>query len=102
MKITIVTWGSHGNVQLYVALGLGLPPILQQQLSAERLVAAIRAATSDKAMQVRTAVMGKRIQAEDGVARAVEAFHRYLPSNRLHPGAHDLKQAKTKILISYS
>ncbi len=62
-------------------LGLGTPPIVQEQPSVERLVAAIRIAISDTTMRSRAAAMGKRIQAEDGVARAVEAFHKHLPPN---------------------
>ncbi|CCF85914.1 hypothetical protein NITHO_6140001 [Nitrolancea hollandica Lb] len=30
-------------------------------------------------MRDRAAELGRRIQAEDGVARTVEAFHRHLP-----------------------
>ncbi|MDF5721975.1 MAG: hypothetical protein PUP91_16130 [Rhizonema sp. PD37] len=45
----------------------------------ERLVAAIQTAINDTTMRSRAAAMGKQIQAEDGVAKAVEAFHRHLP-----------------------
>ncbi len=61
-------------------LGLGPSPIVQEQLSVERLVAAIRTAISDTTMRERVATIGKRIQAEDGVVKAVEAFHTHLPS----------------------
>ncbi|GAB1539905.1 glycosyltransferase [Scytonema sp. NUACC21] len=69
-------WGSR-----VAKLGLGPTPILQKQLSAKRLASAILAAITDKEMQERAAVMGKRIQAENGVTRAVEAFHHHLPSH---------------------
>ncbi len=62
-------------------LGLGPPPIVQEQPSVKRLAAAIRIAISDTTMRSRTVAIGKQIQAEDGVARAVEAFHRHLPPN---------------------
>ena len=40
----------------------------------ERLAAAIQAAVSDPAMRVRAAALGRRIQAEDGVSRAVQVI----------------------------
>nr|MDQ2998765.1 glycosyltransferase [Chloroflexota bacterium] len=59
-------------------LGVGPAPILRTQLTAEGLASAIRIATSDAGMRERVASLGRGIQAEDGVARAVEAFHQYL------------------------
>jgi sterol 3beta-glucosyltransferase len=60
-------------------LGLGPPPIMKEQASAEILAAAIRIAISDTTMRSRAVAIGKQIQAEDGVARAVEAFCKHLP-----------------------
>jgi len=45
----------------------------------ERLAGAIRAAIGDERMQARAAALSRQIRAEDGVTRAVEAFHRHLP-----------------------
>jgi sterol 3beta-glucosyltransferase len=59
-------------------MGVGPAPILRTQLTAERLATALRCATSDEGMRDRVAALGRRIQAEDGVARAVETFHQYL------------------------
>jgi sterol 3beta-glucosyltransferase len=59
-------------------LGVGPKPIPRKQLSVEQLVDAINTAVSDQAMRRRAAEIGQRIQQEDGVARAVEAFHRHL------------------------
>lgn len=67
-------WG-----QRVADLGVGPPPIPEKRLTAERLATAIRSATSDKAMQAKAADLGQRIRAEDGVARAVDVFHRHLP-----------------------
>ena len=53
-------------------LGVGPPPIPRRKLTAERLAAAITTATTDKNMRARAAALGKRIRAEDGVARAIE------------------------------
>jgi UDP:flavonoid glycosyltransferase YjiC (YdhE family) len=64
-------------------LGVGPKPIPRKQLSAERLAAAITVATSDQGMQRRAAALGQRIRAEDGVAKAVEVFHRHLEAHRL-------------------
>jgi UDP:flavonoid glycosyltransferase YjiC (YdhE family) len=60
-------------------MGVGPPPIDRKQLSAQRLAAAIHTAISHRGMQARAKVLGRKIQAEDGVARAVEAFHQHLP-----------------------
>jgi sterol 3beta-glucosyltransferase len=60
-------------------LGVGTAPIPLKQLSAERLAAAIQIAVTDKAMKARARALGLQIQAEDGVAKAVEVFHQYLP-----------------------
>jgi UDP:flavonoid glycosyltransferase YjiC (YdhE family) len=60
-------------------LGVGPRPIPHKQLTAERLAEAIRSAVGDEAMRSRAARLGEAIRAEDGVARAVEAFHRYPP-----------------------
>jgi UDP:flavonoid glycosyltransferase YjiC (YdhE family) len=59
-------------------LGVGPKPIPQKQLTAERLAEAIRMAVTDTAMRARAAEVGKRIQAEDGVRRAVEAVQQHL------------------------
>lgn len=56
-------------------LGVGPPSIPRSQLSADRLAAAIRIATSDRAMRERAADMAARIREEDGVRRAVEAIN---------------------------
>jgi len=57
---------------------VGPQPIPQKKLTAERLAAAIRAAVSDDGMRARATSLGERIRSEDGVASAVEAFHRTL------------------------
>ena len=54
------------------ALGVGPQSIPRRKLTAERLAAAITIATTDQNMQARSADLGKRIRAEDGVARTIE------------------------------
>ena len=80
--VPTVTMPYNGDQFLFARrvgeLGLGPPPIVQEQPSVERLVAAIRIAISDTTMRSRATAMSKQIQAEDGVAIAVEAFHRHL------------------------
>ena len=56
-------------------LGLGPEPIPRAKLSAERLAGAILAAT-DVGIRERARLLGEEIRTEDGVGRAVEAFHR--------------------------
>jgi UDP:flavonoid glycosyltransferase YjiC (YdhE family) len=52
-------------------LGVGPRPVPQKRITAERLVAAIRTATSDDGMRARAASIGERIRAEDGVRTAI-------------------------------
>jgi UDP:flavonoid glycosyltransferase YjiC (YdhE family) len=59
-------------------LGAGPRPIPAKRLSMKPLADAIRCATTDATMRSRAARLGTQIRAEDGVARAVEAFHQYL------------------------
>lgn len=59
-------------------LGVGPQPILRGQLKADSLTAAIRLATTSRDMRERAAALGKRIRAEDGVARAVSTFERHM------------------------
>jgi sterol 3beta-glucosyltransferase len=54
------------------ALGVGPEPVPQKRLTAEGMVAAIHSITDDEDMRRRAAALGEKIQAEDGVARAVE------------------------------
>lgn len=56
-------------------LGAGPRPIPARRLSLHALASAIRDAVGDAGIRRRAAHIGRRIRAEDGVARAVEAFH---------------------------
>jgi UDP:flavonoid glycosyltransferase YjiC (YdhE family) len=58
-------------------LGAGPRPIPAKQLTEDALASAIRA-TAGTEMRRRAAALGEQIRKEDGVARAVEAFHRYV------------------------
>lgn len=64
-------WGAR-----VAGLGAGPRPIPRARLSTERLTAAILQATTDARMGEQARMLGEKIRAEDGVARAVEAFHR--------------------------
>lgn len=66
-------------------LGAGPPPIPRKRLTAERLAEAIRTAVTDQDLQSRARDLGARIQEEDGVGQAVEAFHRHLGVKRRAP-----------------
>jgi UDP:flavonoid glycosyltransferase YjiC (YdhE family) len=63
--------------QRVVALGAGPRPIPRNRLNAARLSAALRAAVEDESFRARAAAVGRRLRAEDGVGRAVEAFERH-------------------------
>jgi len=58
-------------------LGAGPRPIPAKQLTESALASAIRA-TASKEMRHRAAALGEQIRLEDGVARAVEAFHEHI------------------------
>jgi UDP:flavonoid glycosyltransferase YjiC (YdhE family) len=60
------------------ALGVGPRPIPRKRLNADALAAAIRTAATDPGMRTRAAALAARIRAEDGVARAVDAFARHM------------------------
>lgn len=55
-------------------LGAGPPPILHEQVTVESLTDAISYATIDPGVRRRASEVGRRVQAEDGVANAVSAL----------------------------
>jgi UDP:flavonoid glycosyltransferase YjiC (YdhE family) len=57
-------------------LGVGPRPIPAKQLTEDALASAIET-TADPGMRRRAGALGEQIRQEDGVARAVEAFHQY-------------------------
>jgi sterol 3beta-glucosyltransferase len=61
-------------------LGAGPRPIPRKRLEAETLAAALRLAATNTDMRDRASQLGKRIRAENGVARAVAAFDRHIGS----------------------
>jgi sterol 3beta-glucosyltransferase len=60
------------------SLGAGPEVVPQATLSADRLAAAIRVATTDERMRHQAEALGAKIRAEDGVARAVAFIHQHL------------------------
>jgi UDP:flavonoid glycosyltransferase YjiC (YdhE family) len=63
-------------------LGVGPPPILRKDLTAERLADAIRITVTDRDMRQRAAVLGAEVRAEDGIGRAVEVFEHFVAGSR--------------------
>ena len=59
-------------------LGLGPRPIPFKRLAAENLASATDEMVNDAGMHQRAAELGAKIQAEDGVARAVEIIRQYV------------------------
>lgn len=59
-------WG-----QKVAELGVGSAPIPRQQLTAERLAAAIHQVMTDRSMRQQAVDLGAKIQAEDGIASVV-------------------------------
>jgi UDP:flavonoid glycosyltransferase YjiC (YdhE family) len=61
-----------------VELGVGLPPVLFRQLTADRLAEAIDRLTNDEGMKTRAAVLGRQITAENGIVSAVRLLEGYM------------------------
>jgi sterol 3beta-glucosyltransferase len=59
-------------------LGAGPTPIPRRTLTVDRLATAIHTAVSDPTIRAAAAALGRRIQAEDGVTRAVQAVQHHL------------------------
>ncbi|MBD2683641.1 MULTISPECIES: hypothetical protein [Nostoc] len=59
-------------------LGVSPAPIPYQKVSEKTLAAAIEVVLGDEAMLQKAQELGEKIRGEDGVANAVEAFHRHL------------------------
>jgi sterol 3beta-glucosyltransferase len=59
-------------------LGAGSAPIPHKKLTAEKLSSAILRAATDPEIRRRCELLSSKIAAEDGVARAVEAFERHV------------------------
>lgn len=58
------------------ALGAGPPPLPYQELTAKRLAAALRHMADDAGLRAGAAAIGRRLQAEDGIAQAVALIER--------------------------
>ncbi|WP_375516012.1 hypothetical protein [uncultured Nostoc sp.] len=59
-------------------MGVSPQPIPYQKVSEKTLAAAIEVVLGDEVMRCKAQELGEKIRAEDGVANAVEAFHRHL------------------------
>jgi sterol 3beta-glucosyltransferase len=59
-------WGHHVH-----SLGVGPKPIPQGKLTAEKLADALRTAVNDPQIRAKSAALGQKIRAEDGVGSAV-------------------------------
>jgi UDP:flavonoid glycosyltransferase YjiC (YdhE family) len=68
------------------ALGVGPQPIPREKMTRDGLAAAIRSAVGDRGMAVRAADQGRRISAEDGVARAVALLEQTFAASAAKPG----------------
>ncbi len=71
-------------------LGVGSLPIPRKKLNSQRLAVAITEAVSNTTMRRQANELGQRIQAENGIANAVEFVNRFmeqLPANQLPSAA---------------
>jgi UDP:flavonoid glycosyltransferase YjiC (YdhE family) len=59
-------------------LGVGPKPIPHKKLSADSLAFAIHQTLADKEMAAKAAALGKQIQSENGVAKAVSVLRQFL------------------------
>jgi sterol 3beta-glucosyltransferase len=65
-------WG-----QRVYKLGVGPAPIPRKTLTAKRLAQAIHEAVTDQTMRQRATDLGSKIQAEDGIAHALEIIQQF-------------------------
>ncbi|MGD2152466.1 MAG: hypothetical protein PVG79_04310, partial [Gemmatimonadales bacterium] len=72
----VVHHGGAGTTA--AAMRAGAPAVVVRRLTAERLADAIRAAVTDEGMRRRSAELGERLRAEDGVGKAVAIIDREL------------------------
>ena len=68
-------WGKR-----VATLGVGPKPIPFRRLSAERLASAITLAASDPPMRQQAAELGRKLQAEDGIAKAIAVIEKKIGS----------------------
>jgi UDP:flavonoid glycosyltransferase YjiC (YdhE family) len=61
-------------------LGVGTAPIPRKKLTVDNLAAAIKEATSNRDLEANARALGKKIQAEDGLAEAVKWVEHFLAS----------------------
>lgn len=66
-------WG-----ELLMRLGVSPKPIPYKEVSEDTLAAGIKVMLDDEVMLSKAQELGEKIRSEDGVANAVEAFHRHL------------------------
>ncbi|MEH2126751.1 glycosyltransferase [Nostoc sp.] len=66
-------WGEKLN-----RLGVSPQPIPYHKVSDKTLAAAIEVVLHDEGMRLKAQKLGEKLRGEDGVANAVEAFHRHL------------------------
>jgi len=79
--VTVPHFADHHFFARQVAeAGAGPPPIPRPELSAKRLAAAIRVATTDPRMRAAAGALSQSIAAENGVERAVEIFRSLCPA----------------------
>ena len=77
-SVVVPVFGDHAFwAQRVFQLGAAPRPIPAKQLTEDALAGAIRA-TAGKEVRGRAAALGEQIRGEDGVARAVEAFHEHV------------------------
>lgn len=67
-------------------LGCGPRPVRRKKLTVPRLAAALEQAVTDRDMRARARDLGRIIRAEDGVGKAVAAFHAHLGVERPSTG----------------
>ena len=66
----------------------------RQMLTVDRLATAIQAAVTDPAMRARAVALGRRIQAEDGIIRAVQAVQSHHALDEQAPEATSVLPAR--------
>jgi sterol 3beta-glucosyltransferase len=72
----------HFWAQRIAELGVGPEPLKHKKLSVEQALQAVSTVTQDQAMRKRAGMLGEKVQQENGVGEAVQAFGRAMRQAR--------------------
>ncbi len=85
-------WGRHLHV-----LGVGVKPISQKKLTAQKLAAAIKHVVSNPVMKRKAKDIGKKIREEDGIGKAVTVIEKVMNTHQYNCSEKDSALLQTHL-----